>query len=177
MTSNKNASDWTSTGSNDSNAVVMSVTVPSDGTRQSNPRIDWWRVNWMPMGNDAPRIAGSGATVRTVSAGALGNIVERRATVGSCVAEDLPAVWKSSTTSPGDRQRIIRLMVERVVITMQGSTERVDVSLHWSGGFNSQHELVRTVGRYEQLADYERLLTRVEHLGQQGLTAGKLPSV
>jgi DNA invertase Pin-like site-specific DNA recombinase len=90
------------------------------------------------------------------------------------LAEDLPAVWKSPTTSPGDRQRIIRLLVERVVITMQGSTERVDVSLHWSGGFNSQHELVRTVGRYEQLADYERLLTRVEQLGQQGLTAAEI---
>jgi len=87
------------------------------------------------------------------------------------LAENLPAVWKSPTTSSGDRQRIIRLLVERVVITMHGSTEQVDVSLHWSGGFNSQHELIRPVARYEQLADYNRLLARVEDLGNQGLTA------
>lgn len=90
------------------------------------------------------------------------------------LAENLPAVWKSPTTSPSDRQRIVRLLVNRVVIAMQGSTEQADVSLQWAGGFTSEHELIRPVGRYDQLTDYERLLSRVEQLGQQGLTAAEI---
>ena len=90
------------------------------------------------------------------------------------LAENLPAVWKSPTTGPSDRQRIVRLLVNRIVVAMQGATEQVDVSLQWSGGFASQHELIRPVGRYEQLTDYKRLLARVEELGNQGLTAAEI---
>ena len=69
------------------------------------------------------------------------------------LSENLPAVWKASTTKSSDRQRIVRLLVERVEVTMQRSTEHVDASLQWSGGFISQHELNRPVGSYEQMRD------------------------
>jgi hypothetical protein len=83
-------------------------------------------------------------------------------------------VWNASTTTSIDRQRIVRLLLERVVVTMQGSTEHVDASLHWSGGFTSQHELIRPLGSYEQLADYKRMLSRVEQLGNRGLTCAEI---
>ncbi len=57
---------------------------------------------------------------------------------------------------------------------MQGSTEHVDASLQWSGGFTSQHELIRPIRSYEQMADYERLLSRLEELGSQGLTCSEI---
>jgi hypothetical protein len=86
------------------------------------------------------------------------------------LAHNLPALWNASTTLPSDRQRIIRLLVEQVEINVQGNTDRVDVSLHWSGGFSSHHELIRPVSGYEQMADYDRLVMRIEELRQEGRT-------
>ena len=58
----------------------------------------------------------------------------------------------------------MRLLIERVEVTVQGTTEQVDVSIHWSGGFVSRHEVLRPVNRYEQTADYERLISRINEL-------------
>ena len=44
------------------------------------------------------------------------------------LAADLPAVWPAATTTPADRQRIARLLLERVVVTVDKASERVDVS-------------------------------------------------
>ncbi len=84
------------------------------------------------------------------------------------LSENLPSLWCASTTTNCDRQRIVRLLIDRVVVAVQGSSEHVEVSLHWSGGFISAHDLVRPVRRYEQTADYERLKSRVEELHGQG---------
>jgi DNA invertase Pin-like site-specific DNA recombinase len=90
------------------------------------------------------------------------------------LSENLPALWKASTTSGSDRQRIVRLLIERMVVHVHDSSEHVDAELHWSGGFVSQHELLRPVYGYHQLADYERLLDRVEQLRRQNLAFDKI---
>ena len=50
------------------------------------------------------------------------------------LAADLPAVWRAATTTPAERQRIARLLFERVSVTVDKASERVDVELHWVGG-------------------------------------------
>jgi hypothetical protein len=84
------------------------------------------------------------------------------------LAEDIPQLWQADTTTAQDRKKVVRLLIERVEVLVQGQTEQVDVAIHWAGGFVNQHRLVRTVNRYEQLADYQRLRARVEQLRQQG---------
>jgi DNA invertase Pin-like site-specific DNA recombinase len=86
------------------------------------------------------------------------------------LSENLPALWKASTTSGSDRKRVVRLLIERIVVQVHDSSEHVDVALHWSGGFTSQHDLLRPVLGYRQMADYERLADRVEDLRRQALT-------
>ena len=86
------------------------------------------------------------------------------------LARDLPALWQAPATTSADRQRIVRLLVKEVVVTVRGESERVDVTIHWAGGFDSSHELVRPVQRYQQLADYGRLLNRIDELRQGGQT-------
>jgi hypothetical protein len=54
------------------------------------------------------------------------------------------------------------------MVTVHGTTEQADVSLHWAGGFTSRHELLRPVRRYQQIADYERLMARIEELETRG---------
>jgi hypothetical protein len=84
------------------------------------------------------------------------------------LAEDIPQLWKADTTTAADRKRVVRLLIERVEVGVQGQTEQVDVAIHWAGGFVSRHQLTRTVNRYAQLTDYQRLLARIEELRQQG---------
>lgn len=90
------------------------------------------------------------------------------------LAGDIPALWHSPRTTYADRQQIVRLLVERVVVTPQAHDETVDVAIHFTGGFVSHHELQRPVARYEQLHDYKKLLERIEALAEQKQTAPKI---
>jgi DNA invertase Pin-like site-specific DNA recombinase len=86
------------------------------------------------------------------------------------LSRDLPALWQAPATTAADRQRIVRLLVEEVVVTVRGESEWVDVTIHWAGGSTSTHALVRPVQRYQQLADYGRLLERIDALRKAGQT-------
>jgi hypothetical protein len=90
------------------------------------------------------------------------------------LSKNLPALWHASSTTPADRQRIVRLLLERVVVCVQGTSDHVDVVLHWAGGFTSQYELTRPVLRYDQMADHERLVARIEELRGQGWSFARI---
>jgi DNA invertase Pin-like site-specific DNA recombinase len=80
------------------------------------------------------------------------------------LATDIPALWDAATTTAEDRQAIIRQLVERVVVTVQGESEKVDVQLHWIGGHVTAATITRPVPRFEQLSYYPQLLARVAAL-------------
>jgi DNA invertase Pin-like site-specific DNA recombinase len=78
-------------------------------------------------------------------------------------------LWNAPATSASDRKEIIRCIVDRVIVVADKSTELNEVTIVWSGGFTTNHQVARPVGRYEQLKDYRRLAERVAHLHGQGL--------
>lgn len=84
------------------------------------------------------------------------------------LAEDLPRLWSAIGTLPTDRQRLMRLLIEKIVVEVQGSSERVKLAITWSGGCVSQHEIVRPVSSYAQLVDYPRLCARIEGMRATG---------
>ena len=86
------------------------------------------------------------------------------------LARDMPALWQAPATTAADRQRIVRLLVKEVVVAVRGESEWVDVTIHWAGGSSSSHELVHPVQRYQQMADYRRLLNRIDELRKAGQT-------
>jgi hypothetical protein len=90
------------------------------------------------------------------------------------LSSDIPALWKSSSTSVADRQEIIRQLVEKVVVHAHGKTEVVDVTVHWVGGYTSQHEIPRSVARYADLRDHDRLIARLKELRDAGHTAAEI---
>jgi DNA invertase Pin-like site-specific DNA recombinase len=90
------------------------------------------------------------------------------------LARDLPALWHAPATTSADRQRLIRLLVEEVIVTVRGESEWVDVVIRWAGGFTSGHELERPVQRYQQLAGYGKLLDRIDELRAAGQTLAKM---
>jgi DNA invertase Pin-like site-specific DNA recombinase len=90
------------------------------------------------------------------------------------LAQDLPALWHAPATTAADRQRIVRLLVEEVVVTVRGETEWVDVTIRWAGGSSTSHELVRPVQRYQQMADYQILMNRIDELRKAGRTLAEV---
>lgn len=92
----------------------------------------------------------------------------------SALSNDLPALWRAETTTPQDRQTIARLLLERVVVSVEGDTDRVDVVLHWSGGFTSRHLLFRPVQKYAQLSNYAELVQRIDDFRTSGRTLAEI---
>jgi DNA invertase Pin-like site-specific DNA recombinase len=90
------------------------------------------------------------------------------------LAGDLPAVWQAETTTPADRQRLARLLLERIDLTVDKASERVDVRLPWVGGFLREHTLARPVCRYDQQADYPRLVQRLQALCAERLSSSAM---
>jgi hypothetical protein len=90
------------------------------------------------------------------------------------LAADLPAVWEAATTSPAERQRIARLLIEHVYVISDKSSERVAVELRWAGGAVQSHTLGRPVARYELQSDYPRLVERLRALCQERLSSAAI---
>lgn len=90
------------------------------------------------------------------------------------LSENLPRVWSAETTTPMDRQRVVRILIERVTINVQGKSDHVDVTIHWTGGFTSQHEVIRPVLTYTQTANYAQLIARIEELRASGLSFARV---
>jgi DNA invertase Pin-like site-specific DNA recombinase len=88
------------------------------------------------------------------------------------LAADLPAVWSAGTTTPADRQQVARLLLDRVVVTVDKASERVGVELHWVGGAVRSHSLARSVRRYDQHSGYPRLLKRLREFCEERLGSG-----
>ena len=87
------------------------------------------------------------------------------------LAEDLPALWTADTTTVEDRKSILRQVVERVVVTVEGETEWMEVRVHWAGGQQTYRRLRRPVRRMRQLNSYPDLCERLRILKGEGLNA------
>ena len=81
---------------------------------------------------------------------------------------DLPALWQASTTTSEERQTIVRLLLERVLITVLDASEQVRLECHWHGGSKTIHTLIRPVARIKALSTYPALLARAVDLHQVG---------
>jgi len=90
------------------------------------------------------------------------------------LAARLPTVWHAATTMPAERQRVARLLLERVVLTVDKATEWVDVELHWIGGQSQRHTVSRPVRRYDQQSNYPRLVERLRALCAERLSAAAI---
>ncbi len=93
--------------------------------------------------------------------------VEERAAIQR-LAGDLPALWEAPTTTPAERQQIVRLLIERVLVTVVEHSEQVRVEVHWAGGHCSRLTLIRPVARIDQLGRYAELQARVKAWHEAG---------
>ena len=93
------------------------------------------------------------------------------------LAHDLPAVWRAETTTQEERQTIVRLLVERVLVEVIGDTEQVRVECHWHGGSRTQHRIVRPVSSAKRLSTYAALVGRASELRRAGHGGGEIAAI
>jgi Recombinase/Recombinase zinc beta ribbon domain len=98
---------------------------------------------------------------------------EERARI-EALARDIPALWHAPGTTNADRKNMIRCIIDRVVVHVRCDSEFVDVTIHWAGGYESRHEIVRPVATYAQLRDFASLMNRVVELRAAGHTAPEI---
>lgn len=81
-------------------------------------------------------------------------------------AGDLPGIWQSATQE--ERQTLVRLLLERVLVEVVDNSEQVRVVCHWHGGHKTSHQLVRPVARLDRLSTYRDLIARAADLHHAG---------
>ncbi len=81
---------------------------------------------------------------------------QERTSIAS-LSNDIGSLWSSDSTSNKDRQDLVRILIERIVVESFKASERLAVTIHWSGGFKSQHETRRTVATFDELEDSDAL--------------------
>jgi DNA invertase Pin-like site-specific DNA recombinase len=84
------------------------------------------------------------------------------------LATDIPTLWSASTTIAADHKEIIRQVVERVVVDVQGSSEQVRVRIEWIGGGHSEGVVLRPVGKLSELSTYPQICQQVQALTEAG---------
>lgn len=65
------------------------------------------------------------------------------------LAHDLPAMWNAPTADTRTKQRLIRTLIQEVVIDLDDSANETVVTVHWVGGRHTEVRVQRTkTGRY-----------------------------
>jgi hypothetical protein len=82
------------------------------------------------------------------------------------LAKDVPTLWHAATQE--ERQTIVRLLLERVLVEVIDCSEQVRVECHWHGGNRTAHQLIRPVARLDKLSTYKNLVARVDELRREG---------
>lgn len=80
------------------------------------------------------------------------------------LGEDLPSVWRAPTTTPADRKKILRLLIDTVILDQDHAPGKVWVQINWQTGATSEHWLVRNVQRYADSAHFTVLQQRIREL-------------
>jgi uncharacterized protein YndB with AHSA1/START domain len=83
------------------------------------------------------------------------------------LARDLPAVWKSSTTSAADRKGMLRLVVEAIAVHPVDVPKRTTrIRVQWSSGAVSELAIVRG---HDALKHAPEAIARISELAAAGL--------
>jgi DNA invertase Pin-like site-specific DNA recombinase len=80
------------------------------------------------------------------------------------LANDFRSLWFSDQTSGKDRQDLVRILIEKIVVDIVEGTEVLSVMVHWAGGYQSQCETRRTVATFDEMKDADLLLERAQQL-------------
>lgn len=90
------------------------------------------------------------------------------------LAQDIPRLWSAATTTQSQRKEIIRQLIHKIILNIEGDTEKVKLSVEWMGDFTNTFELIRPVAKWTQLSTYPQLCQRIEELFHRGVTTHEI---
>ena len=89
---------------------------------------------------------------------------------------DISRLWQERATVE-QRKQIVRLLLRAVEVDVHNNTDRVTVRIHWSGGFESCHQITRSVMRFDQMESYDQLVERTLGLALSGERSPKIAAI
>jgi DNA invertase Pin-like site-specific DNA recombinase len=87
---------------------------------------------------------------------------------------NLPRLWSAETTKPSDRKSVLRILIERVTISIDANSEWVDLVVNWVGGHETRTRFRRPVGKLDQIEGHDELMARIHELRRDGHTASRI---
>ena len=90
------------------------------------------------------------------------------------LAADIPGIWHAPSTTDADRKQLLRALVERVRVTVLGTSESVEVEIVWAGGHRTGTQIVRPVAKLTQLSYCPQLAARARQLADGGHTLAQI---
>jgi DNA invertase Pin-like site-specific DNA recombinase len=85
------------------------------------------------------------------------------------LAAEVPSLWHAPTTTHADRRQIVRLLIDRVVLTVDSENDYVKARAEWAGGAVRERTLPREVFGYKNQQQWKSLsfrLTALHGLGE-----------
>jgi excisionase family DNA binding protein len=72
------------------------------------------------------------------------------------LAQDLPAVWNSPSTDMRLKQRIVRILVQEIVVDVDEKNKEIVLLIHWAGDRHSEHHIKKVpTGRHGRCTSVE----------------------
>lgn len=93
------------------------------------------------------------------------------------LARDLPAIWNAATTRADEKKRILRLIIQEVLLDQKSDHGQVRIKIIWQTGAISEHKIARHVRSYNDYADYDLLRRRITELNANGLMDKQIAAV
>lgn len=83
------------------------------------------------------------------------------------LAQDLPRLWKASTTKAKDRKRILRLLVKDITVEKLPTPKHFVLHLRWQGGACQDIPITIPPDYYDQLRYPKEIIKRVRELAKE----------
>jgi DNA invertase Pin-like site-specific DNA recombinase len=93
------------------------------------------------------------------------------------LAVEVPTLWHAPTTTPADRRRIVRLLIDQVVLTVDPGNDHIRVRMEWAGGAVRVRTVYRAVQGYKNQQQWAELSARLAALHGRGETPKAIAAI
>ena len=93
------------------------------------------------------------------------------------LAAEVPSLWHAPTTTHADRRQIVRLLIDRVVLTVDSENDYVKARVEWAGGAVRERTLPREVFGYKKQQQWKPLSCRLAALHGLGETPDVIATI
>jgi excisionase family DNA binding protein len=74
------------------------------------------------------------------------------------LAQDLPAIWDSPSTDMRLKQRLVRILVDEIVVDVDENSSQVVLVIHWSGGRHSELRVKKNgIGQHRRCTNVDAI--------------------